>query len=106
ARSGPFGQVRRVDERRAPLEQRHDRCRAADREVLAVGGDHARPRLRLRHQSSSPRTRSTDPTLCTTSTSRRAWTVALRSASRALWVTKMSRAPPPAPPPPPPLLPP
>ena len=78
-----------VEQRRVALEQRDHGRRLGHGEVLAVLLDHAPPRS---DHSSSPMTRSTDPTRCTASTFCNASTVLRTSASRALCVTKISRA--------------
>ena len=67
---GPRRDARRLDERRVALEQRDDRRRVGDRQVLAVRLDQPGPAPGRRpRQSSSPMTRTTEPTRCTASTS-------------------------------------
>ena len=83
----------RLDQRRVALEERDDRGVGPDRQELAVRLDEpGPPPARRPRQSSSPMTRTTEPTRLTASTSRSASSVARRSASRARWVMNTSRA--------------
>jgi homoserine dehydrogenase len=84
--------ARCLEQWRVPFEQRDHRCGVGDRQVLAVRLDQAGPAGGAPAHSSSPITRSTEPTRCTGSRSATAAAAARRSASRALWVTKMRRA--------------